>query len=75
MLQLLASLLFFIVFIMLFIALALYLGKAVYDFFKPMRAKKPVKPLPDIEEEPIKLHVSGGLLEVNRLPGDEQEEH
>ncbi len=74
MLQLLASLLFFIVFIMLFIALALYLGKAAYDFFiKPGRTKKPEQPPPDIGNESTKLHISGGLLEVNRLPVDEQD--
>ena len=42
MLQTLGTTLFFAVFILLFIALTLYIGKAFYDFFK--KDKKASKP-------------------------------
>ena len=38
------------------------------------RARKLAKPLSQVENEPVKLHIREGLLEVNRLPEDEQEE-
>lgn len=37
MIQALATWLFFIVFVMLFVALALYIGKALYDFRKKIK--------------------------------------
>ncbi len=38
------------------------------------RARRSVKPSSEIENEPVKLHIREGLLEVNRLPEDAQEE-
>lgn len=40
-LQILADALFFAVFILLFIALSIYIGKAVYDFVKSGKPKQP----------------------------------
>ena len=40
MMQVLASILFFIVFIEAFIALSLYLGKTLYDFLRVVRNKQ-----------------------------------
>ncbi len=37
------------------------------------RPKRLEQPPPDISNEPVKLHIREGLLEVNRLPEDVQE--
>ncbi len=37
------------------------------------RARKLAKPLSQVENEPVKLHIREGLLEVNRLPSEQEE--
>lgn len=70
--QIIATALFLIVFAQLFIVLSIYLWKTIYDYFKAGKAKKPEKPPPEVEQqESVKLHISEGLIQVNRLPEEQ----
>ncbi len=76
-LQIALSILFFYVLALGAVLLTWYTVKSIKQFIKDGqehqdRPKKPEQPPPDIGNESTRLHISGGLIEVNRLP-DEQE--
>jgi len=77
-LQIALSILFFYVLALGAVLLTWYTLKRIKQVIKDGqehqdRPKRLEQPPPDISNEPVKLHIREGLLEVNRLPEDVQE--
>ncbi len=70
-LQITTAVLFFYVFGMAAVLMTWYIVRVIRQYIQEGREQQQKKPPPDIGNENVKLHISGGLLEVNRVP-DEQ---
>ena len=73
--QLAATILFFYVFGLGAVLLTWYAVRTIRELIQISREQKSkaAKALPADEENSVKLHISGGLIEVNRLPNEENE--